>query len=181
MKKGLPAAFIAGLLLLSFKPASAGDGQNAGAKPAEILFTVQLILGSVSDEDRTDESLKNDPVIKEIRSLMKYRTFLLLDSSLVRSKEREPVEAILGKQRQYILFLKPTFDKDDKDENIRTEIRFSYNFPGQKGTDLIQSTLALKPGERTVLGVSKPQGIEPVDQGLILIISGKFVRRPASS
>jgi hypothetical protein len=177
MKKGLPVAFAAGLLLLSFKTAAAGDGQNAGAKPAEILFTVQLILGSVSDEDRTDESLKNDPVIKEIRSLMKYRTFLLLDSSLVRSKEREPVEAILGKQRQYILFLKPTFDKD---ENIRTEIRFSYNFPGQKGTDLIQSILALKPGERTVLGVSKPQGIEPVDQGLILIISGKFVRRPAS-
>ena len=178
MKKGLPVAFAAGLLLLSFNPAAAGDGQNADAKPAEILFTVQLILGSVSDEDRTDESLKNDPVIKEIRSLMKYRTFLLLDSSLVRSKEREPVEAILGKQRQYILFLKPTFDKD---ENIRTEIRFSYNFPGQKGTDLIQSILALKPGERTVLGVSKPQGIEPVDQGLILIISGKFVRRPASS
>ncbi len=178
MKKGLPVAFAAGLLLFSFKPASAGDGQNAGAKPAEILFTVQLILGSVSDEDRTDESLKNDPVIKEIRSLMKYRTFLLLDTSLVRSKVREPVQAILGKQRQYILFLNPTFDKD---ENIRTEIRFSYNFPGQKGTDLIQSTLSMKSGERTVLGVSKPQGIEPVDQGLILIISGKFVRRPASS
>ena len=173
MKKGLPVAFAAGLLLLSFNPAAAGDGQNAGAKPAEILFTVQLILGSATEEDRTDESLNSDPIIKEIRSLMKYRNFTLLDTSLVRSKEREPVQAILGKQRQYILFLKPTLDKD---ENIRTEIRFSYNFPGQKGTDLIQSTLALKSGERTVLGVSKPQGIEPVDQGLILIISGKFIR-----
>lgn len=181
MKKGLPVAFAVGLLLLPFKPALAGDGQNAGAKPAEILFTVQLILGSVSDEDRTDESLKNDPVIKEIRSLMKYRNFLLLDTSVVRSKEREPAQAILGKQGQYILFLKPTFDKDDKAENIRTEIRFGYNFPDQKSADLIQSTLTLKPGERTVLGVSKPQGIEPVDQGLILIISGKYVHQPASS
>lgn len=176
MRKGLSLAFAAGLFLISIKPASAWDGQNAGAKPAEILFTVQLVLGSVSNEDRTDESLKNDPVIKEIRSLMKYRTFLLLDTSLVRSKERESVQAILGKQGQYILFLKPTFNTDDKEENIRTEIRFSYNFPGQKGTDLIQSTLAMKPGERTVLGVSKPQGIEPVDQGLILIISGRLVR-----
>jgi hypothetical protein len=176
MRKGLPLAFAAGLLLLSFKPASAGDRQNAGVKPAEVLFTVQLILGSMSEEDRTDESLKNDPVIKEIRSLMKYRNFALLDTSLVRSKEREPAQAILGKQGQYILILKPTFDKDDKGENIRTEIRFGYNFPDQKNADLIQSTLTLKPGEKTVLGVSKPQGIEPVDQGLILIISGKFIR-----
>jgi hypothetical protein len=173
MRKGLSLAFAAGLFLIPIKPASAWDGQNAGAKPAEILFTVQLILGSATEEDRTDESLNSDPIIKEIRSLMKYRNFTLLDTSLVRSKEREPVQAILGKQGQYILFLKPTFDKD---ENIRTEIRFSYNFPDQKGTDLIQSTLAMKPGEKTVLGVSKPQGIEPVDQGLILIISGKFVR-----
>jgi len=181
MKKGLPAAFIAGLLLLSFKPGFAGDGQRAGVKPAEVVFTIQLILGSATEEDRTDESLKNDPVIKEIRGLMKYRNFTLLDTSVVRSKEKEPAQAILGKQSQYILFLKPAFDKDDKGEIIRTEIRFGYNFPDLKNADLFQSTLTLKPGERTVLGVSKPQGTEPVDQGLILIISGKFVRRPASS
>ena len=176
MRKSVPLALAAGLFLISIKPVPARDGQNAGAKPAEFIFTVQLILGSVSEGGRTDESLKNDPVIKELRSLMNYKSFLLLDTSSVRSKATETVQAILGKQGQYILFLKPSFAPDNKDENIRTEVRFGYNFPGQKGTDLIQSTVALKQGERTVLGVSKPQGIEPVDQGLILIISGKSLR-----
>jgi hypothetical protein len=176
MTKSLPLVVIAGLFLVLFKPAFAGNGQNTGTKPAEVLFTVQLILGSATGEDRTDESLKNDPVIKEIRSLLQYRNFSLLDSSVVRSKEREPVQAILGKERQYILFLKPIVHKDDKDETIQTEIRFGYNFPGQKGMELIQSTIVLKPGERTVVGVSKPQGTEPVDQGLILIITGTLTR-----
>ena len=176
MKKGLRAALAVGFALIAVQAGLAWNGQSAQAKPAEILFTVQLILGTASDKDKTEESLNSDPVIKEIRSLMTYRNFSLLDTSELRAKDNETVRIILGKQRQYVLTLKAALRRDDKGEAIQTEIRFSYNFPDQKSADLIQSTLPLKPGERTVLGVSKPEGIEPLDQGLILIISGKPVR-----
>jgi len=145
-------------------------------KPAELLFTVQLVLGSESGEEKTDDSLKNDPVIKEIRSLLKYKNFTLLDSNLIRTIEREPSQVTLGKQGQYLLYLNPKYIKDEKEENIQTEIQFGYYFPGQQRTSLIESTLLMKPGEKTVVGVSKPQGMEDVDKGLILIISGKILK-----
>jgi len=145
-------------------------------KPAELLFTVQLILGSESGEEKTDESLKNDPVIKEIRNLLKYKSFTLIDSNLVRTIEREPSQVTMGRQGQYILYLKPKYIRDEKEENIQTEIQFGYYFQGQERMNLIQSTLIMKPGERTVVGVSKPQGTENVDKGLILIISGRLLK-----
>ena len=177
MKKGLTAALLWGLMLSSSRPALPGNIQNTGAKPVEIEFSFQLILGSVSSEDRTDEALKNDPVIKELKTLMKYSTFLLQDAGSLRTKEKTAALTILGKQRQYILALTPVLKADDKGGEIQTDIRFSYNFPGQKNADLIHSTIFLKPGERTVVGVSKPQDREPVDQGLILIITGKPIRQ----
>jgi hypothetical protein len=82
----------------------------------------------------------------------------------------------LGKQGQYLLYLNPKYIKDEKEENIQTEIQFGYYFPGQQRTSLIESTLLMKPGEKTVVGVSKPQGMEDVDKGLILIISGKILK-----
>lgn len=176
MKKGLPAALILGLMLISSRPAHSQKTQKAEAKPVEIEFSFQLILGSAAGEDRTDENLKNDPVIKELRTLMKYSSFSLQDTGFLRTKEKTAALTILGKQRQYILVLMPILNADDKGGEIQTDIRFGYNFPGQKNPDLIHSTIVLKPGERTVVGVSKPQGSEPVDQGLILIITGKPVR-----
>jgi hypothetical protein len=145
-------------------------------KPAELLFTVQLILGSESGEEKTDESLKNDPVIKEIRNLLKYKSFTLIDSNLVRTIEREPSQVTMGRKGQYILYLKPKYIRDEKEENIQTEIQFGYYFQGQERMNLIQSTLIMKPGEKTVVGVSKPQGTENVDKGLILIISGRLLK-----
>ena len=176
MKNRLSAALALGLMLLPLKPAHSGQAQAAAAKPAEIVFSFQLILGSVTGDDRTDEALKDDPVIKELRAIMKYSTFALQDTGSLRTKEKTAALTILGKQRQYILALTPFLIPDEKGGEIQTEIRFGYNFPGQKDADLIRSTIFLKPGERTVVGVSKPQGSEPVDQGLILIITGKPVR-----
>jgi len=176
MIKTLPAALAAGLALSAFQPSLPAIEPEAQAKPAEIVFTVQLVLGTASEKERTDESLKDDPVIKEIRSLMTYKNFSLLDERQLRAKEHAPLEVILGKQQQYKLALKAALRKDGKGESIQTEVRFGYNFPDQKSADLIQSTVALTPGERTVLGVSKPEGVEPLDQGLILIVTGKPVR-----
>ena len=49
-------------------------------KPADVLFTVQLVLGSESDA-ATDAELQNDPIIKELRKLLRYKGYTLLDSS----------------------------------------------------------------------------------------------------
>jgi hypothetical protein len=148
-------------------------------KPAELLFTVQLVLGSESGEEKTDDSLKNDPVIRDIRNFLKYKTFSLLDTTLVRTMEREDSQVRFGKNGEYSLELKPKFIKDEKEENIQTEIQLRYYFGspnppgGRVEGNLIRTTLTMKSGEKTVVGVSK---MSDSDKGLILIISGKVVK-----
>jgi hypothetical protein len=48
----------------------------------------------------------------------------------------------------------------------------SQSSPQLINTDLVRTTLTLKPGERTVVGISKSDA----DKGLILIISGKVTK-----
>jgi len=150
--------------------------REVDVKPAELVFTVQLILGSESAKEKTDEALVNDPIVKEIRALLKYKSFTLLDSNLIRTIERTPGQVTMGRQGQYLLSLKPKYIRDGKEESIQADIEFGYYFSGQQKTNLIQSTLAMRPGEKTVVGVSKPQGTENVDRGLILIITGKVLK-----
>ena len=148
-------------------------------KPAELLFTVQLGLGSESGEEKTDDSLKNDPVIRDIRNFLKYKSFSLLDTTLVRTMEREDSQVRFGKNGEYSLELKPKYIKDEKEENIQTEIQLRYYFTnlnppgGRVEGNLIRTTLTMKSGEKTVVGVSK---MSDSDKGLILIISGKVVK-----
>ena len=148
-------------------------------KPAELLFTVQLVLGSESSEEKTDESLKNDPVIRDIRNFLKYKSFSLLDTTLVRTMEREDSQVRFGKNGEYSLELKPKYIKDEKEENIQTEIQLRYYFGGPISSggrvegNLIRTTLTMKSGEKTVVGVSK---MSDSDRGLILIISARVVK-----
>jgi hypothetical protein len=148
-------------------------------KPAELLFTVQLVLGSESGEEKTDDSLKNDPVIRDIRNFLKYKSFSLLDTTLVRTMEREDSQVRFGKNGEYSLELKPKYIKDEKEENIQTEIQLRYYFGspspsgGRAEGNLIRTTLTMKSGEKTVVGVSK---MSDSDKGLILIISGRVVK-----
>ncbi len=150
--------------------------KNVDVKPAELLFTIQLVLGSESVEEKTDDSLKSDPVIKEIRNLLRYKNFSLLDTTLVRTMEREDSQVRFGKNGEYSLSLRPKYIKDEKEENIQAEIRlgFSMTLSNTPQNYLIATTLTMKSGEKTVVGVSKMAGGS--DKGLILIISGKVVK-----
>lgn len=149
-------------------------------KPADVLFTVQLVLGSEADE-QTDAELQNDPIIKELRKLLRYKAYTLLDASLVRVVNRERAEVILGKKAEFEFALRPDVAGDAKAPVIKTEVRLRqktrYRTPGAPEgaaiiTSLIESVLNIKSGDRTVVGVSKLDG---GDKGLILIISGKIV------
>ena len=153
-------------------------------KPADVLFTVQLILGSETDA-QTDAELQSDPIIKEIRKLLRYKGYTLLDSTLVRVINRERASVILGPKGEFVFALQPDVAGDAKPPVIKTEVLLrqitQQKAPESKegtaqavsnSTTLIESTLNIKSGDRTVVGVSKLDG---GGKGLILIISGKIV------
>jgi len=157
-------------------------------KPADVLYTVQLVLGSESDA-RTDPELQNDPVIKELRKLLRYQGYTVLDSTLVRVANRDRASVVLGPKAEFALVLRPEVAADPKAPTIKTDVQLSQTIrevktvttsegkvlpleTATKNTMPIESTLNIKSGERTVVGVSKLDG---GDKGLILIISAKVV------
>jgi hypothetical protein len=156
-------------------------------KPADVLYTVQLVLGSESDAT-TDVELQSDPVIKELRRLLRYKGYTLLDSSLLRVVNRDRASVMLGPKAEFELWLMPDVAGDAKAPMIKTEVRLRHITRADKsvikdgkempaGTPIdvttpVESTLNIKSGERTVVGVSKLDG---GDKGLILIISAKIV------
>ncbi|TFG38898.1 MAG: hypothetical protein E4H48_09845 [Syntrophobacterales bacterium] len=152
-------------------------------KPADVLFTVQLILGSETDA-QTDAELQSDPIIKELRKLLRYKGYTLLDSTLVRVINRERASVVLGPKAEFVFALQPDVAGDDKAPVIKTEVRLRQVIQAavqESATmkaaqpivnTLIESTLNIKSGDRTVVGVSKLDG---GDKGLILIISAKIV------
>lgn len=152
-------------------------------KPADLLFTVQLVLGS-EEAEKGAEDMPNDPIIKELRNLLKYKHYSLLDTSLIRAMDAQDSEVRLGERADFQLWLKPKVIKDEKASLIQTEVRLRRVViagmpPGATSakveyitTDLIGTTLNIKSGDKTVVGVSKLDGS---GKGLILIISGKIV------
>ena len=151
-------------------------------KPVDLVFTVQLILASASDDIKTDESLAGDPLLKELRSFLRYKNFALLDTSLVRAIDRQRSRIMLGtKETEFFLDLEPVYVSEGKTDLLRVNVDLAQRWESIKAEggsekyvkSLIESTLSLKPGEATVVGVSKMGGS---DKGLILIISGKIVK-----
>jgi hypothetical protein len=151
-------------------------------KPSEMQFAVQIVLGSEAAEDKGDDALKNDPIIRELRGILKYKSFTALDGTLLRVIEGEQAEAKVGPRGDYVIRLRPKYVRDAAAESIKADIEFykpvwAPMAPNQSGPqriniDLIRTTLTLKPGEKTVVGVSKSDA----DKGLILIISGKVMK-----
>jgi hypothetical protein len=158
-------------------------------KPADVLLTVQLVLGSEADA-ATDAELQNDPIVKDLRKLLRYKGYTFLDATLVRVINRERASVVLGPKAEFEFALLPDVAGDAKAPIIKTEVKLvqtvvkkSQAFTKPDGTEvmgatstshvtLIESTLNIKSGERTVVGVSKLDG---GDKGLILIISAKIV------
>ena len=152
-------------------------------KPADVLYTVQLVLGSEADAT-TDPGLRNDPIVKELGGFLRYKGYTLLDTTLVRTVNRDNAEVNFGPKAEFELALRPEVAGDGKAPVIKTQVRLRQitrrAVPASetmKAMDpvvvtLIESTLNVKSGDRTVVGVSKLDG---GDKGLILIISAKIV------
>ncbi len=148
-------------------------------KPPDVLYTVQLVLGSEADT-ATDADLKSDPIIKELGKLLRFKGYTLLDATLVRTVNRDNAEVKFGPKAEFGLELRPEVAGDAKQPVIKTGVRLrrvdqSGFYEGKPVTNvvtLIESTLNIRSGDRTVVGVSKLDG---GDKGLILIISAKIV------
>ena len=151
-------------------------------KPADVLFTVQLVLGSEADA-QTDAELQSDPIIKELRRLLRYKGYTLLDSILIRVVNRKMASVVLGPKAEFEFVLQPDVAGDAKAPVIKTEVQLRQIIRAatpETATmkaaqpihrSLIESALNIKSGDRTVVGVSKLDG---GDKGLILINSGKI-------
>jgi hypothetical protein len=154
-------------------------------KPADIQFTIQLILASAAEEPgKSDALTKDDPLIKDLRSLLNFKFYYPLDSSFVRALDGGYSEVTMGERAELKLALQPKYIKEEKEALIQVEARLSKIIPvayAPSATEtrspyssitLLTSNFTMKSGEKTVVGVSKLDG---GDKGLILIITGKIL------
>ena len=157
-------------------------------KPLDLQFTVDLIMGSMSKgspDDRSgmsddavlmpdDKDLKSDPLIKELSKLLTYKSFNRLDSTLINVQDNSRSTQMLGGEgMSFRLDLQPRYIKEEKGDSIRVELSLSSRQYKRDGSpislSLIDTTISLKSGDRSVVGVSKLNG---GDTALILILSG---------
>jgi len=150
-------------------------------KPLDLQFTVDLILGSLSLESQREpmiNELRSDPVIIELQKLLKYRSFTRLDSSIIKVQDNKySTQRMGGENISLLLRMTPRLIKEEKANTFQVELRLSQRQGISEGKEisstLIDTTLSLKSGERTVVGVSRLDG---GDKALILILSGKVIQ-----
>ncbi len=163
-------------------------------KPVDLLITVDLILGSMGLEKAPElarlisgrsskKKLESDPLIKELKGVLGYTHYNRIDSSFIRIQDNTYSDLKLGgKGLDLSLNLRPHYVKEEKVDTFRLGLRLRQHISGfkndkieinEKNMILIGTTLTVKSGERTVVGVSKLDG---GNKALILIISGKVIK-----
>jgi hypothetical protein len=163
-------------------------------KPVDILITVDLILGSMGiigipdlaeliEEKQSKKKLESDPIIKELKSVLGYTHYYKIDSSFIRIQDDSYSDLKLGGHDLDVrLRLEPHYVREEKGDTFQLGLRLIQHISAiktdkiekkEKEIVLIGTTLTVKSGERTVVGVSKLDG---GNRALILIISGKVIK-----
>jgi hypothetical protein len=160
-------------------------------RPLDLMFTVDVILGSMQDEG--GELIPgSDRLLKELKSLLKYKHFTRLDTSLVKVQDNGNTSQRMGGQGIGLLLeLYPRHVRDGGQDGFQVELRLRqttrrlkredkdgnlieyFGTPLEKSMSLLETSLTLKDGERSVVGVSKLNG---GDTALILVIEGKIIK-----
>lgn len=144
-------------------------------RPVDLEFMVDLFLVSISEgiEKVAVISKTRDPIIKELKTLLKLESFELLDKSFARVQENERVEMLIGSKGINLeLRLEPRYIKEEKGDIIQVEMRLMQR-KVNKEINLIRTALSIRSGERTIVGVSKLDGGE---KALVLVLSGKIIK-----
>jgi len=165
--------------------------QEIDVKPVDILFTVELIVGSFKEEleevkvvgkKASDKGLESDPLMKEMRRVMSFKTLNKIGSALMRVQDgKYSVQIIGGAGLEFRLALSPRYVKEEKGDTFQVNIDLRHDrviiLGGVKQTEknvhLIETALTLRSGDKTIVGVSKLDG---GDKALILVISGKIIK-----
>lgn len=155
--------------------------EEIDVKPLDLQFTVDLIVGAVSEDSSEsargstlDRKLESDPLIKELSKLLTYRSFRRLDSTLINVQDNSrSTQRLGGGGLSLRLDLLPRYIKEGTNDSIRVELSLTSTRYKKDGSPipltLIDTTISLKSGDRSVVGVSKLNG---GDKALILILSG---------
>jgi len=160
-------------------------------KPVDILFTVELIVGSFEEEPEevsvvgkrtTDKELASDPLMKEMQRVMSFKTLSKIGSALMRVQDSKYSEQIIGGSGyEFRLALTPRYVREEREDTFQVNIELRHdriiNLGSVKQTEknvrLIETAFTLKSGDKTIVGVSKLDG---GDKALILVISGKVIK-----
>ncbi len=165
--------------------------RDVDIRPSDLQFNVELLLGTTGDSKGTDlaKELKNDPVLKELQNLLKYKAFRTLDSSLLKVQDNShSSHRIGGKGINLKLDLNPRYIQNGNERGtFQVDLRLSqyqgFKPDGNERTlTLIDTNLTLESGEKTVVGISnlsyvpREAASEEEDTALILILSGKVLK-----
>ncbi len=142
-------------------------------KPQDIQFTIDLVEASrIPPKKGQKNELKDDPVIKELGELLKFKSFRLLSSTIMKVQDDRDFSNRVYKNLE--VRIAPNITRGDE---IMTYLMLRKHHPDKKEdsntTKLLGTKLSLKNNERTVVGVSKLNGDE---HSLILIIAAKIIK-----
>jgi len=146
--------------------------------PLDLRFTVD-ILEATTGKGESDRRLEADPVIRELKKLVKFESFRLLDTALIKVQDNSHTTQRLGGEGVSLeLSLAPRhIEKGEGDAfHVELRLRHHYGFDSEgkaRSSTLINTTLSLESGERQVVGVSKLNGGE---KSLILILRGEVMK-----
>jgi type II secretory pathway component GspD/PulD (secretin) len=157
--------------------------EEIDVKPLDLQFTVDLIVGSMTSgspagtEEQVpypDVKISSDPLIKELSKLLRYKSFKRMDSTLINVQDNtRSTQRLGGAGMSFKLNLHPRYIKEQSGDSIRVDLSLSSTRFKQDGSPLaltlIETTISLDSGDRSVVGVSKLNG---GDKALILILSG---------
>lgn len=153
-------------------------------KPIDLVFTVDIILGLKGEKsaEGIGEGMPVAPLVKELKKLLNYRVFRLIDTSFIRVQENKYSEQRVGSANyDFRLRMNPRYIKDENMDTIQLQVELLHDRVVNMGTSLkreanvplIETVLTIKSGDKSVVGVSKLNG---GDKALILIIQGKVIK-----
>lgn len=159
-------------------------------KPVDILFTVDLIVGSFKEEAEevkavrkkpVDKGLESDPVMKEMQRVMSFKSLDKIGSALIRIRDGSySDQRIGGSGLEFRLQMRPRHIKEEKGDAFQVDIELQHdrvrkteNMAQRENVTLLETGLNLRSGEKTIVGISKLDG---GDRALVLVISGKIIR-----
>ncbi len=150
-----------------------------------IETTVYMVVASSQASSGATVPAELDPVVKQLKGVFNYKSFRLLDSFVLRSRDTEkavtngfltPLETTLpaGTKISYqFQYGRVSLDGREANRVIRYDnLRLGIRLPG--GNDIgISTDVDVPEGKKVVVG--KTSAIEGADGALILVISAKVV------